>query len=68
MRPTAGKSKPRFRLPRSGGSLLFLLAVSLYRGGQLNSDVVAVVGIIFLFSVEGVVGVGAGVEASSEAW
>ena len=39
--------------------------------GHLNSDVVVVVvviGILVLFSVAGVIGVGAGVETSSEAW
>ena len=35
--------------------------------GHFNSDVIAP-GILILFSVVGVVGVGAGVEASSEAW
>ena len=34
---------------------------------QLNSDAV-VAGILDLFSVVGLVGVGAGVDASSEAW
>ena len=50
----------------NGGSFLFILEVSLCRGGHLKSDVVVAAGILVLFSVAGVVGVGAGVEASSE--
>ena len=34
----------------------------------MNSNVVAVVGIPVLFFVAGVIGIEAGVEASSEAW
>ena len=44
----------------------FLVGSIFVQRGQLNSDVV-VAGILVVFSVVGVVGVGAGVEASSEA-
>ena len=45
----------------------FLVGSVSVQKGHLNSGVV-VAGILVLLSVVGVVGVGAGVEASSEAW
>ena len=45
----------------------FLIGSIVVQRGQLHSDVV-IAGILILFPVVGVVGVWAGVEASSDAW
>ena len=47
--------------------ILFLVGIISVQSLHLNSDVV-IVDILVLFSIVGVVGVGAGVEVSSEAW
>ena len=45
----------------------FLVCSIFVQSGQLNSGVV-VAGVLVLLPVVGVVGIGAGVEASSETW